>query len=273
VQYGPSSYALSYLTDSNLGDEERTIHVGSRQVCRDGDCDALRDVTCFVDQLSTDFEKPEVDGQRVAYGYSGSTSANAFCDGVLHDPVTAEGWTYAYTLGEELVALDGSRGCSGGYCLALSDVTCSSPRLLDTAVLLSRSFLDDDIDGIPNGYDNCRDVQNGPLAGEDDQADADWDGIGDACDPENASDRNGNGIPDWDETWVSYNWSGFSLFSNTSVWGGTTTAISTNTGVSTAGSTMDPVTDPEPEPEPAPWNADSSFSSGSTGSWGSLSNW
>jgi Thrombospondin type 3 repeat len=56
---------------------------------------------------------------------------------------------------------------------------------------------DKDADGVPDPIDNCPTISNPPVtAGTFVQADADRDGLGDACDPVPALDDNRDGIPD-----------------------------------------------------------------------------
>jgi len=60
-----------------------------------------------------------------------------------------------------------------------------------SSVAMSGSIQDADGDGVPDQYDNCSAVTNGPLAGAcDGQQDFDLDGFGDSCDP----DWNDDGI-------------------------------------------------------------------------------
>jgi hypothetical protein len=56
-------------------------------------------------------------------------------------------------------------------------------------VLLFTPATDLDGDGVPNGADNC------PFVYQLDQADADGDGLGDACDPIDDRDVDGDGVP------------------------------------------------------------------------------
>ncbi|HYV84301.1 MAG TPA: thrombospondin type 3 repeat-containing protein [Patescibacteria group bacterium] len=56
---------------------------------------------------------------------------------------------------------------------------------------------DKDADGVPDPIDNCPTIPNPPVAaGSYIQADADRDGLGDACDPVSTLDDNRDGIPD-----------------------------------------------------------------------------
>jgi hypothetical protein len=60
-----------------------------------------------------------------------------------------------------------------------------------SSVSFAGSITDADSDGVPDSFDNCSAVANGPLAGAcDGQQDADLDGFGNACD----ADWNDDGI-------------------------------------------------------------------------------
>jgi len=56
--------------------------------------------------------------------------------------------------------------------------------------MVANQLADDDDDGVPNVYDNCRDVANA------DQADTDSDGVGDACEDGDEADADSDGVPD-----------------------------------------------------------------------------
>jgi len=78
-------------------------------------------------------------------------------------------------------ALNSEEACLNPICIGdqtLEDGVCVDPICMDGLVIVDGvcTDIDDDDDGIPNGTDNCPDVDN------EDQKDLDMDGIGDACD-------------------------------------------------------------------------------------------
>ncbi|MGI9333135.1 MAG: thrombospondin type 3 repeat-containing protein [Gammaproteobacteria bacterium] len=113
-----------------------------------GDQLAGQSDSVFNDRLAVDSSKPN---QAI---FSGLTSSGAFLDGVLNltTGTTFEGSTWRS---------DAPESCSGEF--SLSRTVAAVPRL------------DSDGDSVPDGADNC------PIDANTDQADADDDGVGDAC--------------------------------------------------------------------------------------------
>lgn len=64
-----------------------------------------------------------------------------------------------------------------GWVLTLATFSSQTPRLYDAGLVITIDSCDSDGDGVPERIDNCPSVAN------QDQADADRDGIGDVCDP------------------------------------------------------------------------------------------
>jgi hypothetical protein len=81
-------------------------------------------------------------------------------------------------------------------CVAIAPETCQKDSIANSG---GCQVVDDDVDadGVPDSVDNCPVVANLPIiAGTFRQADADNDGLGDACDSALQIDGDNNGVPD-----------------------------------------------------------------------------
>ena len=195
-RYGRASRAIGYQLVENIGAQSHTKTLLGGEVCDQDFCDGFASITCSVDVLPWRVEYPRLEAGRVAYCVAGGTTcgqpvADRFCR------ETFGASSYAGTASEDTefagaeptVDLDGNP-CNGSGCRAFRGITCRSPELLGQ--MLAQRAEDGDGDAVPSDVDNCPYEANSRLVGPTQvhQVDRDFDGQGDACDPE-------PDIPEW----------------------------------------------------------------------------
>jgi len=156
-------------------------------LCTSATCDAFETITCQVAALDEKFDRPRIDFERLAWCANtgnlncGRPAAQLYCEEVAGAGATAVGWKKDADIGAEGSTMSISDGafCEGATCDGFRSITCQSTVPLDALSDLDGDY---DKDGVRNFLDNCSNVQNGPVAGPNDQLDSDWYGEGDECD-------------------------------------------------------------------------------------------